>query len=234
MVCIKFLAVALGLALGAQTADNALDAKIPSDQVAMWKYAWPKVQAQIPGIECSLGGPHIELNATAKKHESCGVIESKLLPIFPGIHCTGQLDKEALLKTLDAPVTAVRVDTLKRRATPLDAAVDRDIATRNKQLDQQKRSFLQGCAGAPHPGNCYTCVAGAAGQAIGNGSKCVVAAHIALKATNANQGQAWAAYAACVAGIAGDMGAAASGCSLRVSDNFCASFSLIKTNRRVF
>ena len=193
-----------------------------------------QVHEQIPGIDCRLGGPPAGGNSSTK-HESSEVVESKLLTVFPGVHCTGKLDTGALSKIIKARVTDVqpRENRVKRQRKALDEAVDREEKNVEAQVDTQKRSFLASCADAPHPGNCYTCVAAAAAQALGNGSKCVVAAHLALKALNANAGQIWVTYAACMAGIAGDMGASAAGCPLRVSDNFSASDSPQKTNHCV-
>ncbi|KAA8613277.1 hypothetical protein A1F94_009498 [Pyrenophora tritici-repentis] len=221
MVCIQLLTVTLGLALGAQAANAALSATVSSHTGSLWETAWPMMQAQMPGIDCKLSSTG--WNTTAKKHDSCDYIESKLLKIFPGIHCTGQLDEAALLKSLEnIPVAAVqrRETALERRSTAIDAAIDRDLKSKERQINQQKVNFIQGCKDAPHPGNCYTCVAAAVGQALGNGSKCVVAAHIALKALNARQGEILASYAACAAGIVGDLGASAAGCPLRQS-NIC-------------
>ncbi|KAE8831164.1 hypothetical protein HRS9122_08754 [Pyrenophora teres f. teres] len=190
MVYIKLLAVTLGLALGTQATNNVRDATVSSHEGSLWETAWPMMHAQIPGIDCSLSSTG--WNTTAKKHESCDYIESKLLAIFPGIHCTGQLDEAALLKSLDhVPVSAVqrRETAIARRRNPLDAAIDRDINGKNFLINQQKVNFIQGCRSAPHPGNCYTCVAAAASQALGNGGKCVVAAHLALRYVNARQGE---------------------------------------------
>ncbi|EFQ95060.1 hypothetical protein PTT_07045 [Pyrenophora teres f. teres 0-1] len=172
MVYIKLLAVTLGLALGTQATNNVRDATVSSHEGSLWETAWPMMHAQIPGIDCSLSSTG--WNTTAKKHESCDYIESKLLAIFPGIHCTGQLDEAALLKSLDhVPVSAVqrRETAIARRRNPLDAAIDRDINGKNFLINQQKVNFIQGCRSAPHPGNCYTCVAAAASQALGNGGK---------------------------------------------------------------
>ncbi|KAE8824338.1 hypothetical protein PTNB73_09297 [Pyrenophora teres f. teres] len=220
MVYIKLLAVTLGLALGTQATNNVRDATVSSHEGSLWETAWPMMHAQIPGIDCSLSSTG--WNTTAKKHESCDYIESKLLAIFPGIHCTGQLDEAALLKSLDhVPVSAVqrRETAIARRRNPLDAAIDRDINGKNFLINQQKVNFIQGCRSAPHPGNCYTCVAAAASQALGNGGKCVVAAHLALRYVNARQGEIFTTYAACVGGIVGDLAASAAGCPLRIFES---------------
>ncbi|KAL7775327.1 hypothetical protein CFE70_009169 [Pyrenophora teres f. teres 0-1] len=139
MVYIKLLAVTLGLALGTQATNNVRDATVSSHEGSLWETAWPMMHAQIPGIDCSLSSTG--WNTTAKKHESCDYIESKLLAIFPGIHCTGQLDEAALLKSLDhVPVSAVqrRETAIARRRNPLDAAIDRDINGKNFLINQQK------------------------------------------------------------------------------------------------
>ncbi|EOA92331.1 Adenosine 5'-monophosphoramidase [Exserohilum turcicum] len=186
MVSAKFLALALGVALGAQASDipsvnaNGIAGNIASADInALWDTTWPKLQKLLPGIECSIGG-HAEGKIAS---DSCKEIEASLVSMFPGIHCTGNLDEVALKASINAPATVLRRDSaLERRSRELDAAAQREEQKVEQQIDQKKRSMLVSCADAPHPGNCYTCVAAGAGQALTSGAKCLLAFHIAMVA----------------------------------------------------
>ncbi|KAF5847634.1 hypothetical protein GGP41_000390 [Bipolaris sorokiniana] len=227
MISAKFLALALGFALGAQASDspsvdvNVISGNIASANInAFWDTTWPKVQKHLPGIECSIGG-HAEGKNTS---DSCKEIEASLVPMFPGIHCTGNLDEVALKASINAPVTVLRRESsLERRSRELEAAAKREQQKADQQIDQKKRSMLLSCADAPHPGNCYTCVAAGATQALTSGGKCVLAFSIAMAALargqpqpgGENNGKLWTGYGVCLASVIGDMGAGVAGCPLR-------------------
>lgn len=232
MVSAKFLALALGVALGAQASDSpSVDANVMAGNIAsadinaFWDTTWPKMQKHLPGIECSIGGHAEGKNAS----DSCKEIEASLVPVFPGIHCTGNLDEVALKASSKAPVTVLRRDSaLERRSRELEEAAEREEQKIDQQIDQKKRSILLSCADAPHPGNCYTCVAAGATQALTSGAKCVLAFKVAMDALargepqpgGENNGKLWTGYGVCLASAIGDMGAAVSGCPLRVSTKY--------------
>jgi hypothetical protein len=222
MVCIQFLAIALGVALGAQA--TPLDADVQStaslDMTALWVQTWPMLAPQMPGITCAPGGPSGEKNITAGEEDSWAVIEDKLSEVFPGVKCTGKLDHEAILKDIAAsPEKQSRSISLQRRREDpgLSAAVDREVAERDRQVDQKKRSYISGCAGAPHPGNCVACAIAAGGNAVAGIFVCGAQAHHDLNQPGAATGRIWVVFGTCTAKAITNLVSESSSCSLRVS-----------------
>jgi hypothetical protein len=192
MALIQFLAIVLGTALTAQATSldvdvSAIDANVnlelSLDHVVLWENTWPKVAQYVPGITCVLGDPLAQKNTTIGELEGCKVIQNELSSIFPGVQCTGKLDEETLTKELTAS-TEIQASTprlARRRQDPgLDAAIDRQEQDKDTLIDEKRRSTLLVCAQAPHPGNCYTCVAGAVASALGATSVCATTAHLWL------------------------------------------------------
>lgn len=236
MARIQFLAIVLGAALSAQATSldvdvNAVGANLNlelslDDTIALWENTWPKVAQYVPGITCVLGDAAAQKNTSTGELEGCAVIQNELSTHFPGVQCTGNLDEETLRKGLEVSAE-VQVGTtelsLRRQDPGLSAAIDRADQEKDRQIDQKSRSALLTCAAAPHPGNCYTCVSGAAGAAIGSVGVCGAAAHVALKSSPTTSGLIFVALAACGLKAIGDLGNSISGCPLRVSYQFYIS-----------
>ena len=190
MICNKSLVVALAIATGAQAIGTRTDIKSlaassgelgsyiealfePENIESTWAEVSESIHYNLPGLTCDLSGPRVD-NGTipGAPIDLARVMEIELGAFYPNLHCTGDLDLDAIFANTLRPRGQARDDTLESIRTQDD-----------KKVQAKKEDFIYSCSDAPHPGNCKVCIYSAAIHSVNDIATCVLAGYGAKKAS---------------------------------------------------